>query len=318
VSDPVPGPLFATLAVWSIPIAVLLIAAPGTGIGLALAPAPVAVAIAARRYPIAAALTIGFALFAAVGVRNGLGIFVGVLALSVALPIGMWSRRGMTYGPLVAGTSAVVGAALVVALASEATTVDESLQAAYKELEHRIEDMGDRIDAETSKQILSIQQMTVEHWPYLIPGVLVATTLFSVALATAFMQFLARRVGAPSAPGRFRDMRPPDWLVWTAIGCALLGFADRESSNNALRIVAWNGGIVLAGIYWLNGIGILVTAVERIRWPIVVLPLVALALLTPHMNAMLTVVGFFDTWIEFRARLARRGSNAPPDDPEGT
>lgn len=146
-----------------------------------------------------------------------------------------------------------------------------------------------------------------EHWAALAPGLLFAQILLAVTAAVAFCGWWLRRAGGGAGPAtRFGATRPPDWLAWVAIGAALLWIADQYWwSHPALRFVAWNGAIVLAAVYFLNGLAILIYGLSAFQaHPIVIAALVFL-LIYLWAHPAIAVAGLFDTWGEFRLKIDR-------------
>lgn len=107
-------------------------------------------------------------------------------------------------------------------------------------------------------------------------------------------------------PTGFQRMRVPDWVVWAAIAAAALWFADQRWPNDVLRAVAWNLAIGLSFLYWLNGFSILLYALSIFKASaLAVLLVFAGFVLFSSLLPALTVMGFFDTWYEFRMRFRR-------------
>jgi len=131
---------------------------------------------------------------------------------------------------------------------------------------------------------------------------------------------MRRHFGEPGPVGSFKDMRPSEWLVWSAIAVALACFADHQWPEFGIRLVAWNAGIGLSVIYWLNGFAILLYGMHVLQPG--VLATLALALVMSAAPRAVVVFGLFDTWGNFRqkcdiiaaARAARNGSGG--DEPK--
>ena len=140
----------------------------------------------------------------------------------------------------------------------------------------------------------------------LVFGCLFAGLLCASCVAVSFTTVCVRRwLGEPGPIGSFQAMRPPEWLVWAAIGCVGLWFADWKWSVGVFRTVSWNASIGLGAIYWLNGLGLFLYGVNILQPHLFVF--VALVLILANAGALpvLAFLGLFDTWIDFRQRFNR-------------
>ena len=97
----------------------------------------------------------------------------------------------------------------------------------------------------------------------------------------------------------------PEPLVWVAIVVALGWFWDSYYPNDSLRLVVWNSAIMLAFIYLVNGISITAFALVLFRFQSLWLAFAVLILILFNLYQLLPFIGFFDTWINFRAWLLR-------------
>lgn len=141
-----------------------------------------------------------------------------------------------------------------------------------------------------------------------------------VLLAVLLVVSVSRRLRLEGlrTPGRFRDMRAPDWLVWLAIATALLWLADQHWQQPWMRLVSWNAAQGLEMVYGINGVSIAVYAVgvltkgpPRFQAALVVL---VVALFRPA----IAFFGLFDTWLDFRRKAdqlaeARRARQSDRD-----
>lgn len=290
--------------------------------GLVLAPVPVAVATARGSFAYAALAVIGTTAAAAIGIGDPRAAVAGFLAGSVGVPLGMWISVGTRYGVCVTRIAGMASAVMVSMLFATSASVEEDLRSAQVELERQVNEAG-ATDSESDSRVVGLQRWIVEHWPYLLPGFAVAMAACGACITVSLASRLNARAGGLEVPGRFRDMRPPEWLVWCGIAAAMLWFVDNERSNEVARFVSWNGAIALAGIYWLNGLGVFLTASVAFQWPVLLTAILLVLLLVPQTGPILAVAGFFDTWVEFRRRLKKKmGENesedgGPPDIDEG-
>ena len=143
-----------------------------------------------------------------------------------------------------------------------------------------------------------------EHWASLGFGFLFSLVLLLgfglLAVAAGWMGHL--RSEADSGQ-RLRDVRPPEWLVWTVIIAGFLWMADYQWPNAVVRHISWNTLAGVTAVYWLNGLLILVYALCALRVRAAFRTLIVVGLLYIGMGSALSVAGLFDTWLGFRQRI---------------
>lgn len=151
-------------------------------------------------------------------------------------------------------------------------------------------------------------------WPMLV---------FSLIIVGFTARWVRLRLGRAGVLGGFRDMRPPDWLVWVAILVAVALIGNRWADSPWIRNVCWNTAIGLTAVYFLNGLAVLMFALGVMQLHPFVGAAATLALLLSQAGQFaLCGVGFFDTWAEFRPRLVRAMAarrlrrDKPPEDDE--
>jgi hypothetical protein len=160
-----------------------------------------------------------------------------------------------------------------------------------------------------------------EHWNALIFGTMFILAMLTALALVGLTEWAMRRGGVATRPkGDFRAVRMPDELVWLVIAAALLWMLDRNYPMAPVRVVAWNGAIILAGIYWLCGMAILLHTLAALRLPpMLVVLFLAMFFLAGDAQLLLCALGFFDTWADFRGRLdralAKRRGNGDSDGP---
>lgn len=276
--------------------------------GLLAAPVPIAGAVARGR-PLRewAALLAATALAGGLGSRALSGAAILLVAGSLGLPIGRGVRRNGSYGRSVAVVTLLMFAALAGTMVGAWSELGEAVAQSRDELGRALDEAG---GDERAIRLLERQVWVTDHWPYLLFGVAFAIALFAgCAMVSAARQWIARRHGLAGA-GSFRTMRPPDALAWLVILMFALWYADYRSPSETLRYVAWNGAIALAVVYWVNGLCVLAFTLRALRpHPLIGMMLIAISLLLLN---LLTVVGLFDTWGDFRPRIARRLAGERP------
>lgn len=184
------------------------------------------------------------------------------------------------------------------------------------------EDADEKLQLKTLSQ--SLRQLQA-YWFSIGFGLSAALLMMLAAVLTLLGAAWTRFVLNRPAYGRpFRELRPPDHLVWLAIACAALGFVDWRWGAPLARHIAWNGGIALSAVYFLNGLAVLVYVMGLMKSR-ALLPLALLLVFLAYAGfyPTLAFVGLFDTWGEFRAKfqrladLARERAEKGPNDDEG-
>lgn len=277
-------------------------------VGALLFPIPVAL-YAALGWPALASglvLAAGLGGWFATGVA-GAGVHCGLIT-AVGFPLGIGIGRRWTYGWTVA---AVAGFAYLVALGSVVNAWDVWLaqaSAVYDALLAQVQSQAPT-GAEGAELVAQNVKWLKDHWPQLGVGLLlwpiIVESCFGVSILSGWLR---RRFGIEGVRGSFRTMRVSEWLVWLAILVAILCYVAHRRPDAILRLTSWNAAVALAGIYWFNGVSVLVYAIDVLRpqgllYLAIVVSIVWAVLEGFH--PALCFVGLFDTWADFR-RLADR------------
>ena len=134
----------------------------------------------------------------------------------------------------------------------------------------------------------------------LYPGLLALAAIAGLRLAWAWYHRIADHpVGAPPAP--FPAFAFSDQLIWGwVIGLALALVPEPEWA----RVTGANLLLIWGALYATRGLAVVVTVATRT--PGAVLAVIALVtlILMPFVLGGLTIVGFADTWLDFRRRVA--------------
>lgn len=246
------------------------------------------------------ALVAGLPLFAAGGAPVTLAAAAVVAAAGTLLA--RLAGRGWSYGRCVTAQALllfVLAAGAALATARQDWTVFFAARAA------EFESLG----GPANEGFAGLLKWLDEHLAFVGFGLLFQAALFAAAVQAAlYFGWLRATAGEGSEPlpeGRFRTMRPPEWLVWAVILVLVTWLVDNRWPNDALRVCAWNGAVALGAVYWLNGLGILLCAMEafRFRPGLVVLTLSLVFLLSQQQ--LLALVGLVDIWFDQRLAAAR-------------
>lgn len=153
-----------------------------------------------------------------------------------------------------------------------------------------------------TEHVLALVNWFDAHWAYVSFGLLFGMILLCQLLLVSLLYLRVNRTEAPSTKVRFEfgRLRIPETLVWVAILTALGWFWDSYYPNDALRLVVWNGAIMLAFIYLINGISIVAFAATLFQIRRATLAFIVFTLIVFNLYQVLPAVGFFDTWINFR------------------
>ena len=83
-------------------------------------------------------------------------------------------------------------------------------------------------------------------------------------------------------------------------------FIEQQWPNTALRTLCWNTALGLAAVYWLNGLSVLAYALGGVRaHPLMTVGAVLTFFYLLYCDPVLVVslVGLFDTWGDFRRKI---------------
>ncbi|MCL4217195.1 MAG: YybS family protein, partial [Candidatus Hydrogenedentes bacterium] len=146
-------------------------------------------------------------------------------------------------------------------------------------------------------------------------GTLFVAVLFATSICVSLTSVVLRRIYRLPGPfGAFREIRPPDALVWTVIALALAYLAYRQWPAPALLAIVGNAGVALAAIYALNGFAITVYAANLFPRFFAVILVVAAVMVLIY-APFFVLIGFFDTWGDFRNRMrTAKAAVKPPEE----
>ncbi len=133
----------------------------------------------------------------------------------------------------------------------------------------------------------------------LFPATLALWALTGVRLAWGWYHRIARTPFLPT-PGRFRDFRFNDQLVWlliAALGAVLLG------QTRPVNLVASNVLMFIGVLYTLRGAAVLRMSVLRASPMFVGLLFLMMLALFTVIPIGLMLLGLADTWVDFRQRM---------------
>jgi hypothetical protein len=142
----------------------------------------------------------------------------------------------------------------------------------------------------------------------LYPGLLAVLAAAGVLLAWGWTHRIAVRPPG-EAPGRFRDFRFNDHVIWGAIFTLALALAP---TGEAIRILAANLLVIWTALYLGRGLAVAVTFLAGSPLLLRGAAVIFAVLLQPFSSGALLAVGLADTWLDFRRRMpAAPGGRAP-------
>ena len=145
--------------------------------------------------------------------------------------------------------------------------------------------------------------------PRVMVGMLLTTLLNTVFFNMLIGQWLLNRAGAGSPWPRFSEWRLPDHIVALVIiaGVSLLLPGD------TIRNLGLNLIIAAATLYFIQGLAIITSLLERWNVPA---PLRALVFLLIILQAygFVALVGLADVWVDLRRRLSRKDNDTADND----
>ncbi|HXR36709.1 MAG TPA: DUF2232 domain-containing protein [Candidatus Binataceae bacterium] len=250
-----------------------------------------------RRLGLVLALSLGIIALVA-GPLQSLG-FALSLGLGAVLMTAM-IRRQWPFELIVfvttAATMTAVTVALVVLAGSPAALVKQlhdSLAAAMSHADSFYAKLG--MTVSQSKEISGrVLELTTSLAPALAAMLGAVAVLINLGLVW-------RRLGKPGLGYQLfaglTTWRTPDWLVWLLLATGFGLFLPLEPA----RIVAINGFVLVAAIYFCQGLAIMAYYLQLLAMPMLIRGIIyVIALLQPILAALVCLAGVFDLWVDFR------------------
>lgn len=150
-------------------------------------------------------------------------------------------------------------------------------------------------DLAAVKQTLTVAaDIFARTYPAFTTVIIISVAGFNAMLAGRY----CRRFAGFPEPGDFKEFRNPDLLVWLLIAA---GFS-MLSSNSLLTTPALNVLIVLTLLYFIQGLAIVLTLIDRHSQARLLRTAFYLILIfQPYVAAPVVALGIFDLWGDFRA-----------------
>ena len=266
------------------------------------APAPCLIYVIRRPgvyWRMAVVLTLVLAMIGLVaGPLQSLG-FAMSLGLATVLILAM-IRRQWAFEWIVCATTGAMMLAMTAALiawagspAMLARQVHDALAAAMSHADGFYEKLGMSISE--SKEVASrVLEVTTSLAPALTALLSALTVLVNLALVWRWLG--KDRVGYQFFSG-LTTWRTPDWLIWLLLATGFGLFIPLEAG----RMVATNGFVLVAAIYFCQGLAIMAYYLQMLSMPMIVRGTIyVIALLQPILAALVCLAGVFDMWIDFR------------------
>jgi uncharacterized protein YybS (DUF2232 family) len=144
---------------------------------------------------------------------------------------------------------------------------------------------------ELTEQVLDI---TTRLSPALVASVGALTILINLGLVVRWLG--KEKIGYQVFTGLV-TWRTPEWLIWLLLATGFGMFIPLEPA----RLAATNGFVVLASIYFCQGLAIMAYYLQMLAMPRIVRGTIYLiAMLQPVLAALVCLAGIFDMWIDFR------------------
>ncbi len=149
-------------------------------------------------------------------------------------------------------------------------------------------------DMETIRQGMhSIKKLMIQIYPAVAT---INTGLVSMVSLLLFNRMATSRSIELNLP-QFREFKVPEILIWLLI---IAGFSVLAPTT-LISTPALNILIVLAALYFMQGLAVLITYCDRSGFSGTLKVFLAILLLTqPYLNGVVAIVGIFDYWGDFR------------------
>lgn len=151
---------------------------------------------------------------------------------------------------------------------------------------------GDEL-AQMKRSMSMAAALIVRVYPAIIAVMFVVMAGCNLALARRS----AVRMGIELKIAEFGDFKSPDYVIWLLIAA---GFA-MLAGNPVITTPALNVLVVLAVLYFLQGLAVISTIIRRQSFAGVLrVVLYMMLLIQPYMAALVAALGIFDLWGDFR------------------
>ncbi len=210
--------------------------------------------------------------------------------LSIEKTIGYACSAAIVAGSVILVVYINVSASDLGRLVSE--YVDQNLELTIQLYEHM--GMNDETVQTLANSIDQIKYVLIR----IIPALVVAAILFVAWCNVLFARPLLKHknLAVPDF-GRLNQWQAPEYLVWLAIGCALLLFFP----NKSFKMIGVNGILVLMTIYFFQGIAIVAYFFEKKKLPRAFrFFLYTLIAIQQFILLLVIGMGFFDMWLNLR------------------
>lgn len=143
----------------------------------------------------------------------------------------------------------------------------------------------------------------------MMPAMAFLFGIFVTAISILVVRTVSKKRGSLSYLKEFGQF--PFWFVWTVIGFGCAYFADYYVVHNIyLKLLAINGLIACAGIYFLQGFMVISCWLRKGKSPLLRLAVYGLLIaFLQVVSIAIIALGLSDQWVDFRKRL--RGSQSP-------
>lgn len=233
-------------------------------------------------------------------------------AIGFAVLFGLWallggevlSRRRSVIAAAISGFALLSLEALLAGLAEGTAPIEETLRS--PQVQASFDQWAAQAALEPAEAKAAIERVR-GGIVALYPALSVVSAAILVALnAIALGRIIRRRRLATFPPGELLSLRWPLALVVAFVASGALLMAP------GLQTLAWNGLVVTLFLFLLQGVSVLCFALTRIfagEWMRALF--VAASLLGPW-AILLSLLGLFDQWFDFRSRLTRAETPAAP------
>jgi len=281
-------------------------------VAVLLFPLPVALGLATGAPVRSIGYVVAAALVGATAVGPAGGAFFYTVGAASGWLLGYLYIQRWSFGRVVAVMTTVVFAGVLATLARDwfvwrryMSMYWESAVASVRESTR---------SPETTEMLVESIRYFDRNWEFMGVGVAFGSILIGVTAVVGIGSAFLRRVDSDAGTStRFRDVRPPEHLVWLAIAVAIAWLVDNRWHDEVLRLVTWNGALGLAAVYWLAGFAIVLYTLAVANVNVFLSTMLILFIFYLGLHPIVCSIGFFDTWWNFRARVDRLAAQRASD-----